>query len=70
MLCAFIFACLSVVKCSYQVIILLRAEENMGREKKTNEERNRWASILLPIKPLKINTTVPGSMYRNALGIG
>ena len=26
----------------------------MGREKKTNEERNRRASIFLPINPLKM----------------
>ena len=46
------------------MIIFLRAEENMGGEKKTNgdanqvdEERNRRASILLLINPLKINTS-------------
>ena len=66
---AFVFSFLSVVYCYYQVIIFWRAEQDMGREKKVNEERNRRASILL-INPLKINTTVPGSMYRNALGIG
>ena len=31
--CAFVFACLSVVYCSYQVIIFLRAEENIERRK-------------------------------------
>ena len=54
-------ACLSVVYCSYEVIIFLRAEEHMEREKKINEERNRRASIFfLPINPLKmvkINTS-------------
>ena len=40
-----------------------------GDAKKTNEERNRRASIILPINPLKIITTVPGSMCRNTLGI-
>ena len=43
--------------CSYQVIIFLRAEENLGGEKKTNEERNRRASIFLPIDPLKMMKT-------------
>ena len=38
------------------VTIVQRAEENLGGEKKTNEERNRRASIFLPINPLKINT--------------
>ena len=45
------------------MIIFLRAEENMGGEKKTNgdlnqvdEEDNRSTSIFLPINPLKINT--------------
>ena len=66
----------AVVYCSYQVIIFLRAEESMGREMKThgdtnqvNGERNRRASILLFIKPLKINTIRYG-FFRNALGIG
>ena len=47
-----------------QVIIFLRAEENVGGEKKTDgdtnqvdEERNRRASIFLPINPVKINTS-------------
>ena len=47
------------------MIIFLRAEENMGGEKKTNgdanqvdEERNRRASIFLPINSLKINTSL------------
>ena len=44
-------ACLFVVHCSYQVIIFLRAEAKMGREKKTNDERNRRASIFLPPTP-------------------
>ena len=60
MLCAFVFARLSVAYCSYQVIIFQRAEENLGGEKETNEERNRRASIFLPINPLKmakINTS-------------
>ena len=46
------------------MIIFLRAEEIMGGEKKINrdadqvdEERNRRASIFLPINPLKINTS-------------
>ena len=59
-----VFAYLSVVYCFYQMIIFLRAEENMGEEKKINgdanqvdEERNRRASIFLPINPLKINTS-------------
>ena len=66
-----LFACLSVVYYSYRMIICLQAEANIwGREEKINEERNRRASIFLPINPLKVNTTVPGSMYRNALGIG
>ena len=68
-LCAFVFACLSVVYHSHQGIIFLRAGENMGREKKINEERNRRASTFLPINPLNINTTIPGSICRNALGI-
>ena len=45
-----------------QVIIFQRAEKNMGGEKKINrdanqvdEERNRRASIFLPINSLKIN---------------
>ena len=45
----------------------------MRREKKANEERNRRASIFLPINPLKVAkiiTTVPGSMCRNTVGIG
>ena len=53
------FAFLSVVY-SYQVIIFLRAEENMRREKKTNKERNRRPSIFLPTNPFKmakINTS-------------
>ena len=32
--------------------------------------RNRRASTFLPTNPLKIITTVSGSMCRNALGIG
>ena len=63
-LVSFVFACLSVVFCSYQEIIFLRAEENMRGKKKTNEdanqvdgEHNRRASIFLPITPLKINTS-------------
>ena len=47
-------ACLSVVYCSYQVIIFQRAEENLGGHTKTNEERNRRASIFLSINPLKM----------------
>ena len=45
-------------------IIFLRAEENMGGEKKNNggakqvdEEHNLRASIVLPINPLKIHTS-------------
>ena len=34
------------------------------------DARNRRASTFLPINPLKIITTVSGSMYRNVLGIG
>ena len=63
--CAFVFAFVSVVYCSYQVVIFLRAEENVGREKKTDEERNRMASIFLPINPLKmakIDTTRFGAI--------
>ena len=41
-----------------------------GDEKKFNEERNRRASILLPVNPIKVITSVPGSMCRSALGIG
>ena len=67
------FACLPVLclfrfVCYYrkdQVGIFLRAEENMEGEKKTNgdanqvdEERDRRASIFLPINPLKINTSL------------
>ena len=47
-----------------EVIIFLRAEENTGEEKTTNgdanqvdEERNRRASIFLPINLLKISTS-------------
>ena len=36
------------------MIIFEQAEENLGGEKKTNEERNRRASIFLPINPLKM----------------
>ena len=43
---------------------ILRAEENMGEDKETNgdanevdKEHNRRASIFLPIKLLKINTS-------------
>ena len=46
--------------CSYEVIIFQRAEKKLGGEKKTNEERNRRASIFLLINPLKmakINTS-------------
>ena len=50
----FVFVCLSVVYCSHQVIIFQRAEENLGGEKKTNEERNRRASIFLPFNHLKM----------------
>ena len=60
MLCVFVVACLSFVYCFYQIIIFLRAEETMEREKKISEERNRRASIFLPINPLKmtkINTS-------------
>ena len=60
MLCAFVVVCLSFVYCSFHIIIFLRAEETMEREKKINEERNRRASIFLPINPLKmrkINTS-------------
>ena len=46
------------------MIVFLRADENMAGEKKTNgdvnqvdEERNRSASIFLPINPSKINTS-------------
>ena len=39
--------------CSYQVIIFQRAEIKAGN-KKVNGERNRRASILLPINPLKM----------------
>ena len=45
------------------ITFFLRAEENMGGERKTNgnanqadQEHNRRASIFLPINPLKINT--------------
>ena len=65
--CVFVFACLSVVYCSYQVIIFLGAEESMGRKKKTNEERNRRASIFLPNNPLKITTTRFGP-FRTSVG--
>ena len=65
----FLFACLSVVYYCYQVIIFLRAEEIMGGEKEINgdpnqvdEERNRRASIVLPINPLKISTSQFGSI--------
>ena len=69
-LVSFIFACLPVVYCSCQVILFfLQAKENMEGEKKTNgqankvdEERNRRASISLPINPLKINTSRFGSI--------
>ena len=57
---AFVCACLFMMYCSYQVIIFPRAEENMGREKKIDEKRNRRASIFLPTNPLKmakINTS-------------
>ena len=57
----------------YQVIPFQRAEVHLRREKKADDERNRRASIILPISPLKmvkIITTIPGSMCRNALGIG
>ena len=53
--------------------IFLRAEENMGGEKKTNgdanqadEEDNRKASIFLPINPLKI--TLPCSILSQCVG--
>ena len=46
------------------MVIFLRAKENMGGEKKTNEdanqvdeEHNRRASIFLPINPLRIHTS-------------
>ena len=38
------------------MIIFLRAKENMGGEKKIDEERDRRASIFFPINPLKVNT--------------
>ena len=53
-LCAFVFACLSVMYCYYRVIIFQGAEENFGGEKKTNEERNRRASIFLLINSSKM----------------
>ena len=47
-----------------EVIIFLRAEANIGVEKKTNrdanrvdEERNRRASIFLPVNSLKTSTS-------------
>ena len=56
------------------MFIFLRAEENVGGEKKThgdankvNEEQNRRASIFLPINFLKINTSWFGSL---AMGWG
>ena len=59
--CAFVFACLSVVYCCYQVIPFLRAGENMGREEKNNKDRNRRTSIFLPNNLLKtiITTATP-----------
>ena len=77
-LVSFAFACLPVF-CLFRfvfllqenqvMIIFLRAEENLGREKKTNgdgnqvgEEQNRRASIFWPINPLKTNTSRSGSI--------
>ena len=76
-LVSFAFACLPAL-CLFRfvfyssknqvVIIFLRAEENMGGEKKTNgdanqvdEEHNRRASIFLPMNPLN-NTSRFGSI--------
>ena len=46
------------------MITFLRAEENMGGDRKTNgdanqvdEEHNQRKSIFLPINPLEINTS-------------
>ena len=66
-------ACLLCYVSYHQVITFQRAEGYLGREKEADDERYRRVSILLPINPLKmakIITTVPGSMCRNALGVG
>ena len=68
-----VHVCLLCFVSYHQVITFQRAGVYLGREKKAVEERNRRASIILPINPLKmakIITTVPGSMCRNALGVG
>ena len=57
----------------YQVITFQRAEVYLRRKKNANDQHNRRASIILPSSPLKmakITTAIPGSMCRNALGIG
>ena len=69
----YVRVCLLCFVSYYRVITFQRAEGYLGREKKAEDERNRRASIILPISPLKmakIITTVPGSMCRNALGVG
>ena len=46
--------------CYYQVIIFQRAEKFNGDANRVDDERNRMASIFLPINPLKmvkINTS-------------
>ena len=70
-LVSFTFACLPVL-CLFRFVFykksrditFLRAEKYMEEENKTNgdaiqvgNEHNRRASIFLPIKPLKINTS-------------
>ena len=54
MLCAFVSACLSVVFCFYQVIIFRRAEKINADANQVGDERNRRASIFLPINLLKM----------------
>ena len=68
----FVFACLSAhYLLFYQVITVQRAEKNMrGDADQVADVRNRSANISLPLSPLKIITTVSGSMCRNALEIG
>ena len=68
--CAFVFACLSVAFCSYQVIIFLRSEENTGRRKPMKSVTGGQASSC-PLTPRRWRrSTHPGSMYLNALGMG
>ena len=70
MLRVFVCVCLSVCFVSYCQVIIFSAEKTNRDANEVGDERSRRASIFLPINCSKIITTVPGSMCRNALGVG